>query len=291
MNASISRPGTGAACSAAAKRVLLLTAALWFGTGSAASSSAGMPWEPEPWPAPPEEAAPVEAIGTVAPVDRDTIVRLLGEAEASYQAGRWAQAMEAFRAVTAFDAANPSAWLRIGNLHHRRGQLLAAASAYRKAAGAAAMSVASTAFPAPGASAASTGSRPLGGSPAMAAAEPPEMRQARIKALINLASVNVELAEAALGQAGRLGQLQPGATMQQSVADEVAARVAAAADRVSTAGAGVNEPGTPAASRALRDDRRAPPPARAARGSRERNGAEANSGRPAVEYLRGAPQP
>ena len=100
-----------------------------------------------------------------------------------------------------------------------------------------------------------------------------------------------ELAEAALGQAGRLSPLQPGATMQQSVADEVAARVAAAADRVSTAGAGVNEPGTPAASRALRDDRRAPPPARAARGSRERNGAEANSGRPAVEYLRGAPQP
>lgn len=289
MNASIFRPGTGAARSAAARRVLLLTAALWFGTGSAASSSAGMPWEPEPWPAPPEEASPIEANGAVAPVDRDTIVRLLGEAEASYQAGRWAQAMEAFRAVTAFDAANPFAWLRIGNLHHRRGQLLAAASAYRKAAGTAASQGGHAASTASGASPAAAASRVPAGPAVATATEPPETRQARIKALINLASVNAELAEAALEQAGRLGQLQSGSTAQQPVPDEVAARVAAVAERASTAGAA--QTNAPAAPQASPGDRRAPSPTRPARTGRERNGSEAGSGRPAVEYLRGAPQP
>lgn len=300
MSTIISRTGSGATCSAAAKRVLLLTAMLWLGTGPAASSSAGMPWGPELWSLPSEEAPPAEATGAVAPVDRDTIVRLLGEAEAIYQEGRWSQAMEAFKAVTAFDAGNPFAWLRIGNLHHRRGQLLAAASAYRKAAGAAAASVLAAATTAreagvaagPGTSTAFRASRASAETVAAASAEPPETQQARIKALINLASVNTELAEAALEQAHKLGHRQPASMAKQPTADELAARIAAMADRVSAAGADIAEPSAlPAGPPALRGDRPAPSPARPARTGRERKAAEASSGRPAVEYLRGAPQP
>ena len=101
------------------------------------------------------------------PVDGPTIERLLAEAEDAYEGARWGQALEAFKAVTAFDPGNPQAWLRIGNLHHRRGHLLAAASAYRKA-----------------------GSGAQG--------------EARLKALVNLASVNLELAGAALDEARAL---------------------------------------------------------------------------------------
>jgi tetratricopeptide (TPR) repeat protein len=234
------RPAVGVAAFAA--RVLALTAAVWMTTSCAAQAMG----DPYPVGADAAPGADMRASERPGPVDRDTIRRLLAEAEAAYQAERWTQALESFKAVTAFDADNAQAWLRIGNLHHRRGQLLAAAGAYRKAAGDA---------------------RP----------------EQRAKALVNLASVNLELATAALDDAQALadGQAMPvvTATARDGVAVDVA-RQRRRLDRLASPrerSEATVDPGTVA-------------PAGASRAARAA-GLPSPGVRPAIEYVRGAPRP
>ena len=216
----------------AVRRVLLLTAVLWLASGCAASpdprqeggiaapahsSPAALSLdtgvtkvEPPRAEMPPPRAVRGAAMGAGqraermagrsagadrmrvddagAPVDAATIDRLLHEAEDAYAAARWGQALEAFKAVTTFDARNRQAWLRIGNLHQRRGHLLAAASAYRRA-GQPGADNDDAARVEDGAGASLTGTSEA---------------SVRAKALLNLALVNLELAEAALNEAASL---------------------------------------------------------------------------------------
>jgi len=58
---------------------------------------------------------------------------LLGEAEAHYRARRFQEAEQGFRAVVDRQPRLLHAWLRLGNLSHARGDLEAAARAYRQA--------------------------------------------------------------------------------------------------------------------------------------------------------------
>lgn len=211
----------------AAGKVLALTASVWMGSACFAQAQ----WDPQSVFADPlapgltgaasgAGAGPVAGAGpelsaTPGPIDQATIDRLLGEAESAYRAGRWGQALESFKAVTAFDADNPQAWLRIGNLNHRRGQLLAAASAYRRAATNAAARGGGLAAADPGGAgtrAAGAAGRDVAGeglpgarvaraAGGGAAAAVAGNRELRAKALVNLASVNLELATTALDEA------------------------------------------------------------------------------------------
>ncbi|MGD9872450.1 MAG: hypothetical protein AB7S63_15555 [Thauera sp.] len=232
---------------ASAHRVLALTALLWLNAGcatqgqlvdpfpgtaglAAPSVDRGLP--AADWSVPgadrsvpgTDRSAPgAAAEPAVRPVDQATLERLLAEAEDAYEGARWGQALEAFKAVTAFDPGNPQAWLRIGNLHHRRGHLLAAASAYRKA-----------------------GSGAQG--------------EARLKALVNLVSVNLELARAALDEARALaGDGADATTAARGALGAELARQADALERFSRARSWADRKGeeaVPPRSRALRTDRR-----------------------------------
>ena len=119
------------------------------------------------------------ASGRTAGPDARAVPRLVEEAESAYRAQRWETALDAYKAVVALQPEYAHGWLRIGNLHQRRGQWLAAASAYRKSA-------------------------------EQAQRSPGEDHATRTKALLNLASVNLEMAEAALGQAGAGGEGEGG---------------------------------------------------------------------------------
>ena len=249
-----------------ARRVIALTALLWLNAGCATQ---GQPVDPFPGVA--DIASPkversdprTEESSPAAPVDQATIARLLAEAEDAYEGARWGQALEAFKAVTAFDPANPQAWLRIGNLHHRRGHLLAAASAYRKA-----------------------GSGAQG--------------EARLKALVNLASVNLELAGAALDEARALagdGADTTGAAREAR--DALGAELAGQADsleRFSRArpwAAGKGGEAAPSRSRGVERDRAMGRDRGSARESAAERSAQPRSAPepPRIEYLRGAPRP
>jgi uncharacterized membrane protein (UPF0127 family) len=85
-------------------------------SGSAASPAAG--------PAPSPDSGPAHA----APNGR------LAEAEALYRASRFDEALPAFRAIVDADPGHAHAWLRIGNILHRKREWFDALSAYRKAA-------------------------------------------------------------------------------------------------------------------------------------------------------------
>jgi len=156
--------------------------------------------------------------GPAQPIPREAIERMHAEAEDAYRARRWSEAMQAFNAIVVLDPSHAQAWLRIGNLHHRRHQLLSAASAYRKAAKLAGSAVhddaqQDSASPpdkgqqpsAPGAIAAYD----MFGTPREPRSEAAPRNAAlrdhvRAKALINLALVNVELAQAALAELGEV---------------------------------------------------------------------------------------
>lgn len=58
----------------------------------------------------------------------------LAEAEILYRASRFDEALPAFRAIVDADPAHAHAWLRIGNILHRKREWFDALSAYRKAA-------------------------------------------------------------------------------------------------------------------------------------------------------------
>ena len=95
-------------------------------------------------------------------------------AERLYGDGELDAAMQIYRRRIARDPVDSFAWLRIGNIEHRKTRLLPAASAYRKAARAA------------------NGPRA-------------EQQKIRAKALLNLAIVNLELAGQAIAEYDRSG--------------------------------------------------------------------------------------
>ncbi len=68
------------------------------------------------------------------PLSRATITRLIKEAEGLYVAGQVGEAIAGFRTVVRVDPVNAIAWLRLGNLHHRRAEPVLAMDAYRRAA-------------------------------------------------------------------------------------------------------------------------------------------------------------
>lgn len=203
-----------------------------------------------------------------------TLSEQLARAEAVYRARRWASALDAYQAIVATEPVHALAWLRIGNLHQRRRQWLQAASAYRKAA---------------------RDDGVLAGTVDTSAAALDEIRT---KALVNLAIVNLELAEAALAQIDRLpahlvGARDAAASAVQRVRDAVAPPEAVSSDRVSP------HPAAPQSAPAHAAPRQAGARSRAPRREDARATvplvpAEAAAGRgprPEVEYLRGAPKP
>ncbi len=92
-----------------------------------------------PWPAP--AGAPSVAsvtrqapLALLRPVAAETIERALREADALYRSRQSAQALQAYATLVEIDAANPQAWLRLGNLHQQAGRDEEAIDAYRRAA-------------------------------------------------------------------------------------------------------------------------------------------------------------
>lgn len=304
-----------------AVRVLALTAAAWLQGVACAQGH----WDPFASPDFVHGTDPVEAASapsrlsspasatTPGPVDATTISRMLGEAEAAYAAGHWAQAMEAFKAVTAFDAGNAQAWLRIGNLHHRRTNLLAAASAYRKAAGPAPTRAQSGPGGRHRAGPGVKGDAATAGRGASAGQDVAATDELRTKALVNLASVNLELALAALDEAQSVIDASDAvpAPLRQAHRDAMAEAAALgrridtdALDRGTRVGSRSGaQTGSGGSARVSPTSRTLPmpaptssPPASApARPNlpspRVPPVPEPDAARPVIEYLRGAPQP
>ncbi|MFN7644946.1 MAG: tetratricopeptide repeat protein [Burkholderiales bacterium] len=102
------------------------------------------------------------------PVAAETIERALREADALYRSRQSAQALQAYATLVEIDAANPQAWLRLGNLHQQAGRDEEAIDAYRRAA-------------------------------RVRAATPPEA-QARGKALLNIALLGIADATRAIDE-------------------------------------------------------------------------------------------
>ncbi len=121
---------------------------------------------------------------------------LIEQAERAYRAGDFSRALPLYRKVVQAEPEDAFAWLRIGNLQQRKSAWLPAAVAYRKAATAAAR----------------------GASPA------PRLRA---KALLNLASVNLQLARSALTEFDALAamadqNLSSGTGASGAVSDDAA---------------------------------------------------------------------
>lgn len=105
------------------------------------SSEAGLPVPASAEQLAPEAARPDhEAPASVSPVALPGAERRalrivdLAEAENLYRGSRFDDALTAFRAITDADPAHAHAWLRIGNILHRKREWFDALSAYRKAA-------------------------------------------------------------------------------------------------------------------------------------------------------------
>lgn len=107
------------------------------------------------------------------PVDPVTIARVADEAERAYQARDTDQALQGFRTVVELDPLNVQAWLRLGNLHQQAARVDEALSAYQTAI-------------------------------AISPQGPPQ-REARGKALLNLALLNVARASRAIDELDAMG--------------------------------------------------------------------------------------
>ena len=167
-----------------------------------------------------DEDRPAAAANAGRSIAPEAIERMHADAEDAYRARRWSEAMQAFNAIVVLEPNHARAWLRIGNLHHRRNQLLSAASAYRKAAQRATLEERTAARDraAVAERAAAAGSllvpNPVDPLDAFAPRGPASREAAsssaarsdhtRAKALINLAMVNVELARSALAEIGKV---------------------------------------------------------------------------------------
>src|SRR5690606_2477823 len=75
-----------------------------------------------------------ESKPTPASLDPAEVSARLSEAEGLYREARYDEAQRAFSAIVAADPGHAHAWLRIGNLMHRKRNWFDALSAYRKAA-------------------------------------------------------------------------------------------------------------------------------------------------------------
>jgi len=212
----------------------------------------------------------VQPIRLVRPLAPETLARLVDEAESLYLARQWPRAMDAFRSITEYEPAHSLAWMRIGNLHHQRNQLTAAASAYRKAAGNQ-NSSASQALPSPAQGQPGSNPDPL-----------------RARALANLAAVNLELAKGALAELDALGlpahsearRLASAVTADIQQMRALPAQATAADGGVRTGSATLEERATPSGAATSRSD---------ASPARERTRPDAQGVR--IEYLREAPLP
>ena len=107
------------------------------------------------------------------PVDPMTIARVADEAERAYQARDIDQALQGFRTVVELDPMNVQAWLRLGNLHQQAARVDQALSAYQTA---------------------------IAISP-----QGPSQREARGKALLNVALLNVARASRAIDELDAMG--------------------------------------------------------------------------------------
>lgn len=92
-----------------------------------------------PWPTPAGAPSVASVTGQaplalLRPVAAETIERALREADALYRSRQSAQALQAYATLVEIDAANPQAWLRLGNLHQQAGRDEEAIDAYRRAA-------------------------------------------------------------------------------------------------------------------------------------------------------------
>lgn len=184
------------------------------------------------------------------PLARDTLERLLDEADSLYRARHWLRAMDAYRGLTEIDPPNRHAWLRIGNLHHQRNQLGAAAGAYRKAA------------------------QPL----AAAELSPGgDAHGARAKALANLVAANLDIARAALDdlQSMPLTPGTPTAVLREGMLTDLR--------QLETDLRAAEASGSPSGSPSVRGGS-----APSLRGS-DRTGLAGATQRATVEYLRDAP--
>jgi tetratricopeptide (TPR) repeat protein len=102
-----------------------------------------------------------------------TIGRVADEAERAYQARDIDQALQGFRTVVELDPMNVQAWLRLGNLHQQAARVDQALSAYQTA---------------------------IAISP-----QGPSQREARGKALLNVALLNVARASRAIDELDAMG--------------------------------------------------------------------------------------
>lgn len=151
----------------AVRSAIVSLVSIALGSQSGASLAAG-PFDP----ASAERAARLgdQRLGPLvlaSPIAAATIERVLAEGESEYRARRIAQALESFRQVAEIDPSNALAWLRIGNLHQQLGEFAPAAAAYRMAAG---------------------------------TVDLDRWREVRDKALLNLALLGLDEADAALAQ-------------------------------------------------------------------------------------------
>lgn len=144
---------------------------------------------------------------------RDELARLLDEGEAAYRARNADAALAAFERVVSLDPAQAPAWLRLGNLHHQRGDLFKALAAYRRVA---------------------SRSSGDGVDPGL-----------RAKALYNLALLNLELAQQSLRALERIG---PAAAVA-GPREPLSAAIQAAQRRLAPFAAPDDAPARPAAPR------------------------------------------
>ena len=107
------------------------------------------------------------------PLDPMTIARVADEAERAYQVRDIDQALQGFRTVVELDPLNVQAWLRLGNLHQQAARVDEALSAYQTA-----IAIAPQGLP---------------------------QREARGKALLNLALLNVARASRAIDELDAMG--------------------------------------------------------------------------------------
>ena len=111
--------------------MLLCVGAAWAHRARADGAS---PW-PTPAGAPSVASVTGQApLALLRPVAAETIERALREADALYRSRQSAQALQAYATLVEIDAANPQAWLRLGNLHQQAGRDEEAIDAYRRAA-------------------------------------------------------------------------------------------------------------------------------------------------------------
>lgn len=141
------------------------------------------------------------ALRLTSPISSGTVARVLADAEAAYQRGDLAQAAADFSAVTEIDAANPMAWLRLGNIHQKAGQEDRAMQAYRQAVG------------------------PVDGQSlrVQSVAAEAQQREAIAKALLNIALISVGQASRAIDSLDQLDLAQMRA-VRHDVARQVGAQ-------------------------------------------------------------------